>query len=453
MKPLAVNDLMFLWLERHNQPMHVGGLLLMTPPPDAARDFMQCLGEYCRGFTEAQPPFNQRLLRKAGLWFWAEDKEFDLEQHFYHLALSGSGSIRDLLSLVSKLHSSRLDRERPLWEAYLIEGVEGGRAALYCKIHHALVDGVAAMRTIQRAMSDDPHEEELAPFWARAPGSRENYNLLNPAGVWRGVADEFRAQFRTLPTVARELRSAVQERRTSADHVSVFQAPRSPLNRRVTGSRRFAAQSWPLKRISAAARAHRATINDVVLAMCAAALRSYLQSLDALPDKPLIAMVPMSLRKDDTATGNQVAMILANLATDHADPLERLRKIQRSVQTSKQRYSRMNPREIMNYLSAIMAPSGFKMVTGMLPKKQSFNVIISNVPGPKQPLYFNGAKFTGMYPVSIVLDGFALNMTLTSYAGEIEFGLIACRRTLPHMQRLLEGLEQGLQELEQAQDT
>lgn len=447
MKALSPNDQMFLWLERRNQPMHVGGLQLLQPPPGAAEDYVAQLAQRCKRFTTAEKPFNQRLVKKLGLWHWDEDRDFDLEHHFKHLSLPKPGRIRELLELVSKLHSALLDRERPMWELYLIEGIEGGRVALYSKIHHALVDGVAAMRMLQRAMSEDA-ATEVIPIWAQEPRKREPRAATSPLEVLSVVLGEAKAQIATLPKVTRELLRSLQDARKNPDYVSFFRAPRSILNQRITGSRRFAAQSWDLGRIKAAAKAHGATLNDVVLAMCASALRSYLKGLGALPEKPLIAMVPMSLRKDDSDSGNQVAMILANLATDIEDPVQRLGAIQRSVQNSKDRFAQMSQKEILNYLAAVMAPSGLNMVTGLLPKWQSFNVIISNVPGPRETLYFHGSKLTGMYPVSIVLDGFALNITLNSYVDKLEFGLIACRRTLPHMQRLLEDLEQGLKELE-----
>lgn len=447
MKALTPNDQMFLWLERRNQPMHVGGLQLLKPPRGAGEDYVLQLAQRCKQFTKAEKPFNQRLVKKLGVWHWDEDRDFDLEHHFKHLSLPKPGRIRELLELVSKLHSALLDRERPMWELYLIEGLEGGRVALYSKIHHALVDGVAAMRMLQRAMSEDA-ATEVVPIWAQPPRKREALAAPGPLEVLGGLVGEARAQISTLPKVAKELLKSLQDARKNPDYVSYFRAPRSILNQRVTGSRRFAAQSWALERIKAAGRRHDATLNDVVLAMCSTALRRYLGDMDALPAKPLIAMVPMSLRKDDSDAGNQVAMILANLATDIEDPLQRLQAIKRSVQTSKERFAQMNQKEIMNYLMAVMAPSGLNMVTGIAPRWQSFNVIISNVPGPRSTLYFHGAKLEGMYPVSIVLDGFALNITLNSYVDKLEFGLIACRRALPHMQRLLEDLEQGLKELE-----
>lgn len=448
MKALTPNDQMFLWLERRNQPMHVGGLQLMEPPPNAPADYLTKLAERCRQFTHAEKPFNQRLVKRMGLWFWDEDRDFDLDYHFKHLSLPKPGRIRELLELVSKLHSALLDRERPMWELYLIEGIEGGRVALYSKIHHALVDGVAAMRLLQRAMSTDP-KTEVTPIWAQPPRrSASSGGSASPMHLMTTALTEAKAQAATLPKVTRALLQSLRDRRGNPDFVSAYQAPRSVLNQAITGSRRFAAQSWALDRIKAAGKQHGATLNDIVLAMCASALRRYLADQAALPDKPLIAMVPVSLRKDDSDGGNQVAMILANLGTHISDPVERLAAIKRSMQTSKDRFAQMNQKEIMNYLGAMMAPSGLNMVTGLLPKWQSFNVIISNVPGPKETLYFHGAKLTGMYPVSIVLDGFALNITLNSYVDKLEFGLIACRRSLPHMQRLLDHLEAGLAELE-----
>jgi diacylglycerol O-acyltransferase len=182
--------------------------------------------------------------------------------------------------------------------------------------------------------------------------------------------------------------------------------------------------------------------------MCGHALREYLISQHALPDEPLIAMVPMSLRQDDSTGGNQIGMILANLGTHICDPANRLRVIHDSVEEAKSRFSQMSPEEILNFTALTMAPTGLNLLTGLAPKWRAFNVVISNIPGPKEPLYWNGAQLQGVYPVSIALDRIALNITLTSYVDQMEFGLIACRRTLPSMQRLLDYLEQSIRELE-----
>ena len=240
----------------------------------------------------------------------------------------------------------------------------------------------------------------------------------------------------------------MKQARTNPDYTSAFEAPPSILNERITGSRRFAAQSYPLERFKAIAKKADATLNDVVMAVCGSALRNYLLSLNALPVKPLIAMVPMSMRKDDSDSGNQIAMILATLGTHLSDPSERLYSIKRSVKESKDRYKDMSLEEAINYTALTLAPAGLNMLTGLSSRLQAFNVVISNVPGPKKPLYWNGARVEGMYPVSIPLDRIALNITLVSYVDSLEFGFTACRRTLPSMQRLLDYVELGISELE-----
>lgn len=451
MKPVAMTDVGFLLGERRNQPMHVGGLMLVTPPKKGAKDFVARAKAQALAHTTANAPFNQKLVKRGGVWFWAEDTEFDLESHFHHMALPEPGRIRELLALVSKLHGNLMDRTKPLWEVYLIDGLEDGRVALYTKIHHALVDGIAAMRMLQRATTETA-DEEIVPLWAMPARKREEARdaKANPFRAIANAAQSIKTQAGSVPKVAGEVLKSIRARRTDPDYVSVFQAPKSIFNGRVSGARRFAAQSFSLARIKAAGKRHDATLNDAVLAMCASAVRKYLLDIDDLPAKPLVAMVPMSLRKDDSDSGNQVAMVLANLGTHLADPVERLDTIVRSVKNSKERFARMTQGEILAYLGVVMATHGANMVLGINPGWQAFNLVISNVPGPKEVRYFNGARVDGLYPVSIVIDGSALNITLNSYAKNLEFGVIGCRRTLPHLQKLLQYLEEGLVELEGA---
>lgn len=233
------------------------------------------------------------------------------------------------------------------------------------------------------------------------------------------------------------------------DYVSTFQAPVSILNQRVSASRRFAAQSFELSRLRKISKVLGVTINDVVLAVCSGALREYLISHNSLPKKPLIAMVPASLRTDDSDVSNRITMILANLGTNKDQPLERLEIIRRSMQNSKQRFSRMTANEILNYSAVVYGPAGLNIMSGMLPKRQAFNLVISNVPGPREPLYWNGAKLDALYPASIVMDGQALNITMTSYLDKLEVGLTACRNALPKMQNLLTHLEDEIQRFEE----
>jgi diacylglycerol O-acyltransferase len=453
MKALSPVDQLFLYLEKRQQPMHVAGLQLFSFPEGSGPKYVSELAQSIRDYRCPEPPFNQRLVRRFGQYHWSEDQQFDMDHHFRHSALPRPGRIRELLSLMSAEHSNLLDRERPLWEAHLIEGIRGRQFALYTKVHHSMVDGISAMRMGMRALSPDPRERDLPPVWAYKPRNRRRPLPSNPVDAVSSLARltaGVSKQIATVPALARELYRVGQKAKDDPNYVSIFQAPDTIFNQCITGSRRFAAQSYALPRLRKLSEAFNCTINDVVLSMCGHALREYLISQSALPDQPLIAMVPMSLRSDDSAGGNQIAMILANLGTHIRDPANRLRVVQASVKDAKKRFAQMSSEEILNFTALSMAPTGLNLLTGLAPRWRAFNVVISNVPGPREPLYWNGARLEGMYPVSIVLDRIALNMTLTSYRDQIEFGLIACRRTVPSMQRLLDYLEQSIRDLETA---
>jgi len=451
-KSLSPVDQVFLWLEKRQQPMHVGGLQLFSFPEDAPDDYVAQLADQLREETIVTPPFDRRLGSRFGQPVWVEDEQLDLEHHFRFEALPTPGRVRELLSFVSAEHSHLMDRERPLWEFHLIEGLKDRQFAVYTKVHHSLVDGVSAMRLFQRMLSQDPEQRNMPPIWSLPRRSRSGDDDEGPS-MWRNVAHllgESGKQLGTVPAVTKALLNTVNRARKDPAYDSIFHAPRCVLNGKITGSRRFAAQSYDLKRIRAVCTAFGTTVNDVVMTMCATALRTYLMNQDALPEKPLVAMVPVSLRTDDSSGGNQVGIILASLGTHLNDAAERLRYIHEDVKASKQRYAAMSPEEILNYTALLLAPASFNLLTGLAPKWRTFNVVISNVPGPKEPSYWNGARLEGMYPVSIAMDRIALNMTLTSYCDQVEFGLIGCRRTLPSLQRMLDYLEEGLTELEQA---
>ena len=226
-------------------------------------------------------------------------------------------------------------------------------------------------------------------------------------------------------------------------------APKTILNTPITGARRFAAQSWPLEQIRAVAKTADATINDVVLTMCSAALRRYLESLDALPDAPLVAMTPVSLRQAGADVGgNAVGAVLCNLATDVTDPVKRLEVVHQSMEDGKRSLRGMSPAQATVASAVALLPLVFSTVAGVRRfTSPPYNLVISNIPGPAQPLYWNGASLEGVYPLSIPMDGQALNITCTSYHGSMEFGLTGCRRTVPHLQRLLGYLDDSLTEL------
>ncbi|KEC86000.1 MULTISPECIES: WS/DGAT/MGAT family O-acyltransferase [Acinetobacter] len=446
MRPLHPIDFIFLNLEKRQQPMHVGGLFLFEIPEHAPSTFIQDLVADIRNSKSIPvPPFNNRL---SGM-FWDEDEEFDIDHHFRHIALPHPGRIRELLVYISQEHSSLIDRAKPLWTCHIIEGIEGNRFAMYFKIHHAMIDGVAGMRLVEKSFSKDADSKTIIPPWC-VEGKRAKRLKETKLDKAKKIFSALKGQVEAAPKVTQELFQTVfKEMGKNPDYVSSFQAPSSLFNQRVSSSRRFAAQSFELDRFRDISKALGVTINDVVLAVCAGALRDYLITQEALPKKPLIAMVPASLRDDDSDMSNRITMILANLGTHKESPLERLDIIKRSVQNAKNRFKRMSSDQILNYSAFVFGAAGVNIASGLMPKRQAFNVIISNVPGPREPLYWNGAKLDALYPVSIVLDGQALNITMTSYLDKLEVGLTGCRKSLPKLQNLLTHLENEIQKFEQ----
>jgi len=447
MQRLPLTDAAWLTFESRERPLHVAGLTLFRYPADAGPEFMRELAAQMRSHADVRPPFDQRLKRpygRLGIFHWVQDPQLDLDYHFRHSALPAPGRVRELLALVSRLHSSLMDRHRPLWEAHLIEGLEGDRFALYVKIHHSVMDGVAAMRQVTTSFSADPSERGLPPPWVHQPQKRRDERRASGGTSGDAVVKPLR--FGVARTIWRQWRAA---RRDSAQAFP-YRAPKSLLNGRITGSRRFAAQSWALERIRAAGKHYDATINDMVLAMSASALRRYLVSMGELPAKSLIAAVPVSVRPaDGSDAGNAITLLLTSLGTHIEDPIERLRWIKRSMDAGKAHMRRLSARQLMRYMVVMNLPMMLGQIFGTAGRgRPMYNVVISNVPGPEEPLYLNGARMEGMYPVSLNWEGQALNITQVSYAGSMEFGLIGCRRTLPSMQRLLDYLEDGLTEVE-----
>ncbi len=450
MQALSPTDSAFLWMETRNQPMHVAGLNIYSPPRGAGPHFVgKLLADWGRHLS-ALPPFNQRPVLRMGLWYWEEDKEFELDYHLRHLALPHPGRIRELLAMISRLHGNLLDRNRPLWEAYVIEGLPQGRFAIYTKIHHALVDGVTGARIMAESLARTA-EEDKPPVWAQAYSRHPTVRREAPAqGLIQQLASAARAGRDILPGVASGLWDIVRTGEPDSANALPFHAPPTPFNVEISGSRRFAAQSYSLARLKRIGEAAGATVNDVTLAICAGALRKYLEVQKALPRKPLIAMVPVSLHGETEAGGNQVSLLLANLATNLRDPLKRLQRIVQSTTQAKQRLKAMPRLQKMAHGITSISPMGAGMVMGTSKQRPGFNVVISNVPGPRHTLYLNGARLDEVYPVSIPTHYLALNITISGYGDNLGFGYIACRRSVPALQRMLDYTDESILELEQA---
>ena len=473
-KRLSPLDMMFLYGETPSTMMHVGGLMPFTPPPDAPPDFLRRLLDGAKR-EKVVAPWNRKLAHPTMVYrpdqAWVVDKEFDLDYHVRRSALASPGDERELGILVSRLHSNALDLRRPPWEVHFIEGLEGGRFALYMKMHHSLVDGYTAMKILGKSMSTDPHNTDHALFWnvrGPAPGTAKkavaegngSRNIFSPvadaisgvgsaigfvAGTGRSAYDLTRALINT------ELRPGDEHRHL----VTSFQAPPCILNGRISRNRRFATQQYKAARLKAIGAKNDATLNDVALSIIGGGLRAFLAELDELPDKSLIAFLPVNVRpKGDEGGGNAVGAMLAPLGTDIEDPIARLDSVATSTRATKNELRKMSRNAILAYSAAIMAPSGLQIasaLTGLRPPWPfAFNLCVSNVPGPRETLYLRGSRMEATYPVSIPAHGMALNITLESYAENLDFGFVGCRDTLPHLQRLAVYTGEALDELEAA---
>lgn len=460
MKRIPLIDDAFLRLESRRMPLHVGVLMLFEPPPGAGKDFAASIAARLRKYTTTAPPFNQCLVRRNGLHYWEEDTDFDLDQHFVDLSLPEPGRIRELLAMVSRVHAGHLDRAYPLWRIHLIQGIEGGRIAVYVKIHHAVVDGVSGIKMLIDSMSTDADTSTtMPPPWSigvKKSDAPQPLPVPTPAAggisALRALSREgFVAGSKSITQVMQELRATFRDFREQNPDLAVpGRAPRCLFNGKITGSRRFAAQSYSMPRIKAVAEAYGASSNDVILAMCASALRRYLEVRNELPDVPLIASVPVSLRGkgQQSDAANEVAFTMAQLATHLDDPAQRMQAIKDSMTYNKQRINKLSAGEFTTYVALMMLPGAVSSLLGNAPDKALANVCISHVPGPRQDLYWQGAKLIGLYPVSLVIDGGAINITIVSRHDFVDFGIIVCRKTVPEVQRLLDYLEDGLSELE-----
>jgi WS/DGAT/MGAT family acyltransferase len=475
---MAVLDSAFLLAESREHPTHVALLQLYRSPPDAGPEFVSDFHRDLLASTEVEPLMRRRPVRTPatlGQWAWEVDDEIDLDYHIRLSALPRPGRVRELLALVSRLHGTLLDRHRPLWELHVVEGLSDNRFAVYTKVHHALMDGVTAVHRLTAGLSKQPDGVAVPP-WAPLPGASGG-NGTGPGGDGSGSDDSDGSGPITGPLsgALNRLRDAVSMVgelagappalakalvATLRDEAATlpFDAPRTMFNVRIGGARRFAAQSWPLERVRAVGKAADATINDVAVAMCSGALRRYLLDAGELPDRPLIAMLPVSLRGtagsssgSGSSEGNAVGGILCDLATDQTDPAVRLARIRASTRHAKSILSGLSPTQIQLLISLIAPGAMLAPVPGLSQlMPPPFNVIISNVPGSRERLYWNGAELLESYPVSVPADGQALNMTLTSYAGQLSFGITGGRTAVPHLQRLLDHLDAELTALEQA---
>ncbi len=460
MKRLGTLDASWLAVESEDTPMHVGNLQIFSLPEGAPETFLRDMVTRMKEAGDIAPPWGYKLAWSGFLGrliapYWVTDKKIDLDYHVRHSALPRPGGERELGVLVSRLHSNPLDFSRPLWECHVIEGLENNRFALYTKMHHSMIDGISGVRLMQRVLTTDPNKRNMLPPWSVRPASlrvSKDDPDASIAGAVSHALDALKIQADMAPRLLQAGNRLVHSVRHPEDGLTApFTGPTSILNHRVTGQRRFATQHYQLDRIKALAHEANASLNDIVLYLCGTALRRFLLEQDNLPDAPLTAGIPVNIRPaDDEGTGTQISFMVASLATDQADPLNRLQDIKISTRRAKEHLQKLPKKALNQYTMLLMSPYILQLMSGLGGRmRPAFNITISNVPGPQKTLYYEGAKLEAMYPVSLIAHGGALNITCLSYAGSLNFGYTGCRDTLPSMQKLAVYTGEALDELEQ----
>ncbi len=474
MQQLTGLDASFLALETANATGHVGGVCVLDPSAAPRPLTLARLTEVLAQRLPLVPVLRRKLLTVPfGLDqpYWVDDADFDIEYHIREIALPRPGSEAQLTEQVSRLHARPLDRSRPLWEIYLITGLAKRRAAVYTKIHHAAIDGASGAELLTVLLDLSPDGRELpavAPFEPASPPGPVTLAALAAARLaWRPVqtvriTNELVKVLPTLtPAVSALVGGMLGLGRGDGGVIpsAPGRAPATPFNKPITPHRRLAVRSVDLATVKTVKNAFGVSVNDVVMAMCAGALRHWLTDHQALPEAPLVAMIPVSVRDPASkgAMGNKVSAMLATLPTHLTDPAERLQVVHGATTVAKAQQAAI-PQGLIDQISDFSPPAltaraaRVVFATGLLHRLPPFNLCISNVPGPNVPVYLCGAKLLAHYPVSVVTDGQGLNITLVGYLGQLHFGLVACRELVPDIEALASYLVDELELLLKAAD-
>jgi diacylglycerol O-acyltransferase len=515
-------DAGFLYMETPTLHMHTLKISIVDPATAPGGYSFARVGEVLGERLHLLPPFRRRLVEVPGGLhhpLWVEDPEFDLAHHLHRAEIASPGGPRQLSELISDIASRQLDRRYPLWELWVVEGIEHGHIGFVAKIHHAAADGVAAAAMLANLLQAeaDPggRPEDTADPGGRAEDTADPGPVAQPSAPWRaedtadpGPVAQPSAPWRAddtadpgpvaqpsapwrpeaipapgarlvdalwdllrslvgLPGLLRRtasgLAAVVRRRRSGALSPPLpFSTPRTSFNRALTPNRWFAMASLPLEEVKVVRRAFDVTVNDVVLAVCAGALRRYLDERGELPERPLLAGVPVSAGPADQAqrlAGNRVSNLFTSLRTDVADPVERLRAIHDVTQAAKEVQHALGAELLIDW-SEITPPRLFSAWMRLYSRlrladrhRPPINLVISNVPGPRQPLHIAGGRLLDIYSMGPILEGIGLNVTVWSYVDRLGFGLVACRETMPDLWDLADHLHDALAELRKAAPT
>src|SRR6188472_3050158 len=466
-KQLTGLDGSFLYMETPTSFGHVNGLAIYERPSADFDPYQAVYRRFASKVGELEP-MRRRIVEvpmHLDHPYWIDDPAFDLDFHIRHMSLAPPGRVDQLAEQVARIVGRPMDRSRPLWEVYVIDGLHSDRWALLTKYHHATIDGAAGQLMLNILTDTDPDAPAPGPgpSWQPEP-LPGNIDLLRrtvgnlashplravrvQARIVRQLADA--AGIHSLSSAATQAGAGIKAiaRLGKGDGPTIplptTPAPPTPWNKTITGHRRFAMRTTSLENIKRLKAATGATVNDVVMAICAGGLREYLLAHDALPDRPLRAMVPVSIRtgKEADPWTNRVSAIVADLPTDCDDPVERIARCRQAMLDAKRLLDLVPANELVDltqFSAPVLATAAVRLVSRLrLADRvaQPFNLVISNVPGPRQPLYFAGAQLCHQFPVSIVTDGQGLNITVASYLDRLDFGFIVDRDLVPDVWEL-----------------
>ena len=480
MEQLSGLDGAFLAMETRSVFGHVGSVCIvdaLVSPGGGPSMTLQHLTGVIESRLPLIPLFRRRLVTvPLGLDhpYWIEDPDFDIEFHVRELALPAPGNDKQLSDQVARLHARPLDRSRPLWELYLITGLHGGRAAIYSKIHHAAIDGVSGGDILTAVLDVSPQGRELPAaevFEGEQPPGAATLLARSAVSLARQPERAFRVVTdlaRSIPGIANAFGAPIAHLMAGREDGDVLshsglRAPSTPFNAPISPHRRWAFADLPLsdvKKLRNSPAGAGLTVNDVVMTLCAGALRRWLELHEALPDAPLVAAVPVSVRtKDQRGTsGNRVSMLFAPLPTNLSDPGQRLVAMHEAMRSAKDQH-RAVPAGLLADVSQFAMPALANQAWRLSAKLRlferltPFNLFVSNVPGPNVPLYFGGAELLAYYPVSAVVDGQGLNITVMSYRDNLYFGLVACRQLVPDLDVMAGFLRDELEALNEGMPT
>lgn len=467
-------DAAMLYAETKEMPMHTMGVLILEPDEESALDpaVPSPFDIAQQRFAERIhliPQFRRRLVQgplQIGDPHWIEDPAFDLDKHLVHITVPSPGTMRELCDLVGTLAASCLDRDRPLWKAALVDGLEDGKIALIMKIHHAAMDGGRAAAIAGELLDTTPEGREIPPPDEPWIPDRE------PTVPWL-AADTLRTLLgkpRRAAEAAAKVASAVRARarsddappaaREGTDKPPLFEAPPTPFNAALTPSRSVALADVSFEDVKEIKRAFECTVNDVVLAACTASLRSWLIARDALPESPLIATVPISVRHEGEVSGNRVSVIRVHLPTGVDDSADRLMSLRDETARQKVRHGRGGGDVLKNFADVVSNISVPWILTHAMSLFSAWhiadrvpplwNLVISNIAGPPAPLYSTGATLTHLFPLGPVQQGSGLNITVMSVVDRLCFGALACADLVPDVQDIADGFVSEIARLREA---